>query len=181
MKLSDREVCGESYFGYEPVLRRVQNDPSFFGTPPACNVCGWVCPPLTVKAENKKAAVRLGLSLGVVAMIGVGYFLLLEANTVGWFSHDVIAVVTAKDWSIGEYRTCTEPNIAGMEEEPQIDCSNAGVDGEPKRFKVSFYGETYKEELKDKASFSWRCKKNDGTDPSFTCDDQKIIKWDENK
>jgi len=45
-----------------------------------------------------------------------------------------------------------------MKEEPQIDCSSYGEYGEPKRFKVRFYGETYKEDLKDKASFTWRCK-----------------------
>lgn len=49
-----------------------------------------------------------------------------------------------------------------------------------KRFDVRFFGMTFREDLKN-VSFSWRCKKNDGIDPAFTCDEQKVIKWDEKK
>jgi len=64
-----------------------------------------------------------------------------------------------------------------MKEEPQLHCLPPSPNFEyeqPKRFKVRFYGVTYKEELKDTGAFTWRCKKNDGTDPAFTCDDQKL-------
>jgi hypothetical protein len=124
--------------------------------------------------ENKKASSALAL-LGIGAAVWAVYFLWQQGQMAGWISHDAIAVVTAKGWSIGEYRTCTQPNIAAMKEEPQLDCSSAGAYEEPKRFKVSFQGETYKEELTDKASISWRCQRLDGTDPNFSCDDQKVI------
>jgi hypothetical protein len=108
-------------------------------------------------AENKKdgATTPLRAFLTLAALWG-GFLLWLQGYTAGWFSHDTIAVVTAKDWSIGEYKTCTEQNSADMKEDPQLVCSSVDADGEPKRFKVSFYGETYKEELKDKAS-KWVC------------------------
>jgi len=104
-----------------------------------------------------------------------------QADDAGWIWHDKLTIVTAKNWSTGEYKACSEANVEEMKAEPQIDCSSYAEYGEPKRFKVRFYGKTYKEELKDKASFSWRCKKNEGTDPAFTCDEQKIVRWDEKK
>jgi hypothetical protein len=107
--------------------------------------------------ENQKPLAALKLIIAIAAVWSV-VFLWQQAQTSGWLSHDVIALVTAEDWSIGEYRNCTEPNNAAVKEEPYIDCSKDGAYGEPKRFKVSFYGETYKEELKDKASISWRTK-----------------------
>ena len=124
--------------------------------------------------KNKKSSEGLSI-ITIVGMVWIGYLLWQHANTAGWISHNVVADVAAKDWSIGEYRTCTQPNIPAMKDEPQLDCFNAGEFGEPKKFEVSFYGETYEEELGNKATISWRCKKNDGTDPSFTCDEQKTI------
>ena len=104
-----------------------------------------------------------------------------QADDAGWVWHDKLAIVAAKNWSTGEYKTCSEAIVSSMKEEPQIDCSGYLDRGEPKRFMVRFYGQTYKEELKDKAQFDWRCKKNEGTDPAFTCDEQKITRWDEKR
>ena len=64
-------------------------------------------------------------------------------------------------------------------EGPQLECPGFGEDREPKRFKVRLHGVTYKEELKDKVDLVWHCRKNEGSEPMFTCDDQKIVKWDE--
>jgi|SRR5579862_3081933 len=121
-------------------------------------------------------------------MIGLaalgGYWVWRAASDAGWLPHDAIAIVSAKGWSTGEYKTCTEANVVAMKDEPQIDCPSVSEDSEysePKRFKVRFYGATYQEESKDKASLIWRCRKNEGTDPTFTCDEKKIVRWDEKK
>jgi hypothetical protein len=139
---------------------------------------------LAVMAEDKKSSDR-GAGLGCVVLIGLvgwgGYWLWQQIEDAGWIPHDALTIVTAKDWTVGEYKTCSEANVAAMKEEPQIDCSAYGEYSEPKRFKVRFWGASYKEELRDKASFSWRCKKNDGTDPSFTCDDQRVASWNVKK
>jgi hypothetical protein len=132
-------------------------------------------------AENKNASSGIGCAIALGAVAWFGYLIWQQASSAGWISHDVISIVNGTGWSTGEYRTCSEPNIAGMTDEPQIDCAVDGAYDEPKRFDVRFYGETYNEELKDKASFSWRCKKNEGTDPSFTCDEKKVIRWNQTK
>ena len=85
--------------------------------------------------------------------------------------HDKIAIVIAKGWSTGEYKICSQANLPG---EPQLNCSSFEDVGEPKLFKVRFYGQTYREDLENKASFRWRCRKNEGGDPAFTCDEQNI-------
>jgi hypothetical protein len=90
-------------------------------------------------------------------------------------SHTTVAVLTAKDWSIGEYRTCMQPNLAEMQNEPHLDCSGVSGYGEPRSFEVEFHGENYREDVPNAAVLTWRCKKNEGTDPSFTCDQQKVI------
>jgi hypothetical protein len=135
-----------------------------------------------VAAPKKSGNLGVGGAVLVVLLVLAGALVWQEASDDGLISHDRLTIVTAKNWSAGEYKTCTETNIEAMKEEPQIDCSGSRFDdsgerGEPKRFKVRFYGVTYKEELKDKASIVWRCRKNEGTDPTFTCDDQKIMKW----
>ena len=86
--------------------------------------------------------------------------------------------MTAKDWTIGEYKNCTSPNIVETRDEPQIECSSFLEGGESKKFEVRFFGRTFREDLKN-VGFSWRCQKNEGTNPAFTCDEQKIVKWDE--
>jgi hypothetical protein len=136
---------------------------------------------LSPVAEPKKSG-NLGVGcVGLIIVLAVvGPRILQQARDDGLIYHDTLAIVTSKNWSDGEYKTCTEANIEAMKEEPQIDCpgfDDLGEHGEPKRFKVRFYGVTYKEELKDKAGIVWRCRKNEGTDPTFTCDDQKIMKW----
>jgi hypothetical protein len=119
--------------------------------------------------------------LFVFVVCSGGYWLWEQASAAGWVWHDKLTIVTAKNWTTGEYKTCSEAIVSGMKEEPQIECLNFADEREPKLFKVRFYGPTYREDLKDKASFSWRCKKNEGTDSAFTCDDQKIVKWDGTK
>lgn len=128
-------------------------------------------------AENKKSGEG---TTGVLILFGLligGYALWQQADTAGWISHDTIATVTAKDWSIGEYRYCEEPNDLTTKDEPPLDCSNDYLNQEPKRFKVSFYGETYEAGSTIKG-FVWRCKKDDGTEPSFTCDNRKPVTTD---
>lgn len=129
----------------------------------------------TQKGEEASPGIVYLVLLGFI-VVGV-YGLWNVAGENGYIPHGKIAIVTAKNWSIGEYKSCTSANLAEMKDEPQIDCSSFGEYGEPKKFEVRFYGATYREDLKN-VSFTWRCKKNDGTDPAFTCDEQKIVKWD---
>jgi len=96
-----------------------------------------------------------------------------RAGQDGYFSHDKLAVITAHDWAIGEYKSCTQETLAETENEPQLNCTGLLQLGNPKTFKVRFYGLTYRADLKGKGDFTWRCKKNEGTDPAYTCDEQK--------
>ncbi|SRR6266699_432656 len=114
----------------------------------------------------------------LLLLAGGGYVLWDAADEHGYIPHNKVSIVTAKDWATGEYKNCTSANIAETKDEPQIDCSSFSEGGEPKKFEVRFYGMTFREGLKN-VSFTWRCQKNDGTNPAFTCDEQKIIKWDE--
>jgi len=109
-----------------------------------------------------------------------GYFAWKEASDTGWVPHSTLAIVSFRaPWSTGEYKSCKEANVSAMKEEPHLECSGFGEGRESKRFKVQFYGATSKEEWKDKVDLVWRCRKNEGTDPTFTCEDQKIIKSEE--
>jgi hypothetical protein len=152
-------------------------------TTPFLNWCMIYAVPMTDAKKDDTLETGLGCLVIIGLLVWGGGRLWQRANDSGWLPHDTLAIVNSKNWSAGEYKTCSEANITPMKEEPQIDCSSYAEYGEePKRFKVCFYGPTYKEELKDKVSFSWRCKKNGGeSDPTFTCDDQKIIRWDEKK
>jgi hypothetical protein len=114
----------------------------------------------------------------LLLLAGGGYALWSAADENGYIPHNKLTIVTAKNWATGEYKNCTSANTAETKDEPQIDCSSCSEGGEPKKFEVRFFGVTFREDLKN-VSFTWRCQKNDGTNPAFTCDEQKIIKWDE--
>jgi hypothetical protein len=114
----------------------------------------------------------------VAVFVFAGASLWTTAKEKGWIYQDSFAILEYKTWTTGEYKTCTEPIIAAMKEEPQLNCLPPSPYFEyepPKRFKVRFYGVTYSQERNGKAEFTWRCKKNEGTDPAFTCDDQKLV------
>jgi hypothetical protein len=128
-------------------------------------------------AEHKKADEVIRVVIFVLAVLYGGHALWQKADTEGWISHSTIALVTAKDWSIGEYRDCEEVNDATTKDEPRLDCSNDDPTREPKQFQVSFYGETYEADPTTKG-FTWRCKKEEGTEPSFTCNDRKSVTTD---
>jgi hypothetical protein len=134
----------------------------------------------TTSPRGNDSASGIGCFFLLIILAAGGYALWNGADENGYIPHSKIAIVTAKNWSTGEYKACTSPNILATKDEPQIDCSSFAEGGEPKKFEVRFYGMTFREDLKN-VSFSWRCKKNEGTDPAFTCDEQKIIKWDEQK
>jgi hypothetical protein len=132
--------------------------------------------PATAAGKNEGSGIGCLLLL-ILFAVG-GYALWDAVDQYGYIPHNKLAIVTAKNWSIGEYKNCTSPNISATQDEPQIDCSSYSELGESKKFEVRFYGKTFREDLKN-VSFSWRCKKNDGADPTFTCDEQKVFKWDE--
>ncbi len=129
-------------------------------------------------AANKTEGSGIGCLLLLILFGAGGYALWNAVDEYGYIPHNKLAIVRAKNWSIGEYKTCTSPNIAETRDEPQIDCAFYTEFEEPKKFEVRFYGRTFREDLKN-VGFSWRCKKNEGTDPTFTCDEQKIVKWEE--
>src|SRR5258705_390320 len=99
---------------------------------------------LSSVAEPKNSGSLGAGCLGLVILfVLLGPKVWQEANDDGFIYHDTLAIVTAKNWSAGEYKTCSEANIEAMKEEPQIDCpgfDDIGEHGEPKRFKVRFYG-----------------------------------------
>src|ERR1700680_2159369 len=118
----------------------------FSGTPPACDVCGWVC--TTHYDEPHEQQFKFDdfvplIRLAFIVVLGFGaYFAWQQAHETGWLWHDELTIVTAKNWTAGEYKSCYELNSADMQEQPQIDCSSDAESGEPKRFKVRFYGQT---------------------------------------
>jgi len=134
--------------------------------------------PATSKKREEFPA--LGCLFLLLILAGGAYALWDVADEHGFIPHNKLTIVTAKNWTVGEYKNCTSANIAEMKDEPQIDCSSFLEGGEPKKFEVRFYGVTFRGELKN-ASFAWRCQKNAGTNPAFTCDEQKVIEWDEKK
>jgi hypothetical protein len=136
--------------------------------------------PAIPQVTRKKNEDFSGLGfLLLLLLLGVGCYALWEAAVErGYIPLDKVTIVTAKNWTTGEYKSCTSPNTAEMKGEPQIDCTSSMESGEPKKFQVRFYGATFREDLKN-VSFAWRCQRNDGTNPAFTCDEQKIVKWDE--
>lgn len=117
----------------------------------------------------------------VALLLFAGNSLWITARGKGWIYQDSLALIEYKNWTTGEYKICTEPTIAAMKEEPQLNCLPPSPFFEyeqAKRFKVRFYGVTYEEELNGKGEFAWRCMKNEGTDPAFTCDDQRVTIYD---
>jgi hypothetical protein len=120
----------------------------------------------------------LGTALAVVAAIFVSITLWLWMDDSGYIPHDEMTIVYSPDWQFGEYKSCTTLNGA----KPQNILCDGGVPSgrieEGKVFKVRFWGRTYDE---GKAAvggapdiaptlFYWNCRKNDGGDPSFTCE-----------
>jgi hypothetical protein len=132
-------------------------------------------PPASKKSDEFSG---IGCLFLLLLLAGGGYALWDAADEHGYIPHNELTIVTAKNWTTGEYKSCTSANIAETKDEPQIDCSSSLEGGEPKKFEVRFYGVTFREDLKN-VSFTWRCQKNDGTNPAFTCDEQKTVMWDE--
>ena len=133
---------------------------------------------ISTTTPRKSEGSGIGCLLLLILFAAGGYALWDAVDQIGYIPHNKIAIVRAKNWSIGEYKNCTSLNLAETKDEPQIDCASYAEIVEPKTFEVRFYGKTFREDLNN-VSFSWRCKKNDGTDPTFTCDEQKVIKLDE--
>jgi len=130
-------------------------------------------PPVTSKRKEEFSGIGCAFLLIILAAGCYGLWNAADEN--GYVPHNKLTIVTAKNWSIGEYKNCTSANTAEMKDEPQIDCTSFLEGGEPKKFEVRFYGVTFREDLKN-VFFTWRCQKNDGTNPAFTCDEQKITK-----
>src|SRR6266404_8840201 len=96
--------------------------------------------------KNDNSAIGCAAIIGLFAF--VGYVVWQDSTDAGWIPHSILTLVTARNWSPGEYKVCSEAIIEAMKEEPQTSCVGSSFDNEPKRFKVQFYGATYKEELK---------------------------------
>jgi hypothetical protein len=124
-------------------------------------------------ADNKTSSGGIGGVAFVIGLAVLGYILWQN----GCFPHTTVAIVVFKSWGIGEYKTCTQPNIPAMKDEPQLDCLEGDEYTDSKKFEVSFEGNTYNEEEGDKVTVQWQCKRENGTDPSFTCDQRKVINW----
>ena len=131
-------------------------------------------------SDWKETLLGIGrFALLIILLVGgVALWEALDEN--GYIPHNKLTVVTFRNWTAGEYKNCTSPNVSVMDDAPQINCSSDFERGEPKTFDVRFFGRTFREDLKN-TSLSWRCKRNDEADPAFTCDEQKVIRLDEGR
>jgi hypothetical protein len=86
----------------------------------------------------------------------------------GWFSHDKMAVVVSRAWTVGEYKVCQSYDSGKENAEPILSCDSDGKEA-AKRFKVAFYGPTYINWQPPKTTFNWDCKKSDADDLVFSC------------
>jgi hypothetical protein len=164
---------------------------------------------LTASNKDADSAARIDkLVVTLLRLVGLGvlgfaaYWCWHRAEDAGWISHEELAVVIAKDWSTGEYRECSQPNLTNRKPDPfahlygaeggaintavadappEINCSNNADGAERRLFKVRFYGWTYRRVLLNKAIVTWRCQREGSADPAFKCDDQKIVSWDDSK
>ena len=118
--------------------------------------------------EPLSKLVTIGL---LVAGIIWGYYKLDE---IGYISHSKLSEVHAKGWSIGEYKDCNSMNTKDEDVKPVLYCGPDTIMEGAKVFKVEFSGVlTYTDREKEGVVHYWKCKKNDGTDPSMSCDIQK--------
>jgi hypothetical protein len=116
--------------------------------------------------------------LFIVAILAVVALNWPNLDETGWFSHDKMAVVVSRAWTVGEYKACQSYDSGKDNGEPILTCD----DGEEnaKRFKVSFRGPTYiasqapasngwKPTKSQQTTFSWDCRKNNDDDVVFSC------------
>lgn len=117
--------------------------------------------------DSIRATVSAGFKLGMVGILLIGVWAAWEeALKRGDRSHDEIISVNQNAWTNGEYKDCSSLNTKTIQQ-TYLDCS--AISGEPREFKVRFYGLTYDSQLPQTFIHNWKCLKNGGFDPTFTC------------
>lgn len=122
-------------------------------------------------AARKSSALEALRSIGWFALIvalsvgGVSLWIYLDES--GYIYHDKMTLVSSKGWTNGEYKDCSSVN--SKPEEPYLECAGL-VGGEPKEFKVRFYGQTRVIDKREDYIFTWKCRKNGDIDPTITCE-----------
>lgn len=113
----------------------------------------------------------------VVAILATGCDLLTSTNPdldkTGLFSHEKMAVVVSRAWTIGEYKACQSYDSGKENDEPLLTCDSDGTES-AKRFKVEFHGPTYigsvySSGARSETTFNWDCRKNNDDDLVFSC------------
>jgi hypothetical protein len=114
--------------------------------------------------------------LGVVVPITAIAIFVWYFDPAYFIPHVATTRVHATNWRAGEYQNCEVTNEKSNEQEPELICSDHESE-EPETLRVRFYGRTYDPSQPGPADFFiWRCRKNEGIDPSITCDHEKIGK-----
>lgn len=111
---------------------------------------------------------------GVVVPITAIAIFLWYFDLAYFVPHVAITRVHATNWRAGEYQNCVVANEKSNEQEPELTCSSNESEA-TETLKVRFYGRTFDPRQPGPAVFFiWRCRKNEGSDPSITCDHEKI-------
>jgi len=122
-------------------------------------------------AAKKSSATESLRSLGwfvlMVTLFVGGVSLWDYLDESGYIYHDKMTLVSSKGWTNGEYKDCSSVNA--KPEEPYLQCAGL-VGGEPKEFKVRFYGQTRVIDKPENYTFTWKCRKNGDIDPTITCE-----------
>lgn len=133
-----------------------------------------------MEPSHRKANNAFGTLFLIGFLVWGAYALWDQADNHHFIPHNKVSTVIFKNWSTGEYKSCLSSNKVLEQETPELFCGNTAEDyaADRKSFEVRFYGKTYLDGEKQTASFLWNCKKEDGTDPSFTCNDVHFIPGD---
>src|ERR1700675_5002922 len=111
---------------------------------------------------------------GVVVPLTVISIFVWHFDLAYFIPHVATTRVHATNWRVDEYQDCVVANEKSNEEEPELICSSHESE-DPETLRVRFYGRTYDPRQPGPSDFVvWRCRKNEGIDPSITCDHEKI-------
>lgn len=113
----------------------------------------------------------------ILVLVGIaiwlGFWAYSDFDGRGWVPHDTMTTVYSPDWQYGEYKTCTTLNGYKNTRAENILCDGGVPSGrleDGKAFMVRFWGKTYDEAKPFENVSYWKCRRNDGDDPSITCE-----------
>ena len=126
-----------------------------------------------VRPSNEMTRGEKMILFCVVVPITIISILVWHFDLAYFIPHVATTRVHAKDWAVGQYQDCFVVNDKSNEEEPDLVCSSRESE-EPETLKVRFYGRTFDPKQPGPTDvFLWRCKRNESTNPSITCDHER--------